>query len=192
MKLGYQIITFFLDLLPKLLNEIKDKDLLAVGCGTGNGIEKFAKLKKGWKITGIDPSPDMIKQAIEKLKNYSNVTLIEGLITDLKIEKKYSAAMLLLVLHFMKDNGNKLKLLKDIANRLISGATFVILDITGDENQIRQNLKVLKLLLPIELDKEQRNERITKIENKLYPVSEERFIFVASYKGNSNDGDYSL
>jgi tRNA (cmo5U34)-methyltransferase len=81
---------------------------------------------------------------------------------------------LLLVLHFLDDNSNKLNLLRDIADRLVSGATFVMLDITGDKNQIQQNLKVYRLLLPNGLDEEQINNRLNRIENELYTVSEER------------------
>lgn len=164
----------FLDSLPKLLSETNPKDLLVVGCGTGNEIERFVNVSEHWRITGIDPSPDMVKQAKDKLQTYDNVTLIEGLVSDLDMEKKYSAATLLLVLHFLDDNGNKLNLLKDIADRLVSGATFVILDITGDKNQIQQNLKVLKLLLPDGLDEEQTNNRLNRIENELFAVSEQR------------------
>jgi len=165
---------FFLDRLPKLVSETNQKNLLVVGCGTGNEIERFVQASEQWKITGIDPSPEMIKQASEKLHTYDNVTLIEGLVADLDIEKKYSVATLLLVLHFLDDNGNKLNLLKDIAERLVSGATFVLLDITGDENQIEQNLKVLKLFLPDGLDEEQISNRLNRIKNELFPVSEER------------------
>jgi tRNA (cmo5U34)-methyltransferase len=147
---------------------------LVVGCGTGNEIERFVKAPEQWTITGIDPSSEMVKQANEKLQTYDNATLIEGLVSDLDIEKKYSAATLLLVLHFLDDNGNKLNLLKDIADRLFSGATFVMLDITGNKNQIQQNLKVLKLLLPDGLNEEQINNRLNRIENELFAVSEER------------------
>ncbi|WP_338791898.1 class I SAM-dependent methyltransferase [Bernardetia sp. MNP-M8] len=165
---------YFLDRLPKLLSETNSKELLVVGCGTGNEIERFVQAPEHWTITGIDPSSEMIKQASEKLQNYDNVTLIDGLVADLDIEKKYSSATLLLVLHFLNDNGDKLNLLKDIADRLVSGATFVMLDITGDKNQIRQNLQVLKLLLPNSIDKEEINNRLNRIENKLFAVSEER------------------
>jgi len=172
---------YFLDCLPKLLSETNRKDLLIVGCGTGNEIERFVKANQHWTITGIDPSPEMIKQAKEKFQDQDGVTLIDGLVSGLEAEKKYGAATLLLVLHFLDDNpsagkagGNKLNLLKDIAARLVSGATFVMLDITGDKNQIRQNLKVLQLLLPDGLDEEQINNRLNRIENELFAVSEQR------------------
>jgi tRNA (cmo5U34)-methyltransferase len=165
---------YFLDRLPKLLSETNQKDLLVVGCGTGNEIERFIQTSEHWKITGIDPSPEMIKQASEKLRNNDTVTLIEGLLADLESEKKYGAATLLLVLHFLDDNGNKLNLLKDIAERLVSGAAFVMLDITGDKHQIRQNLKILRLLLPDGLDEEQIRNRLNRIENELFSVPEQR------------------
>jgi tRNA (cmo5U34)-methyltransferase len=165
---------YFLNRLPKLLSETNQKDLLVVGCGTGNEIERFVQTSEHWKITGIDPSPEMIKQAGEKLQNYNNVALIEGLLADFDTEKKFGAATLLLVLHFLDDNGNKLNLLKDIAERLVSGAIFVMLDITGDKNQIRQNLKVLRHLLPDGLDEDQIDNRLNRIENELFSVSEQR------------------
>jgi len=165
---------YFLDRLPKLLRETNNKDLLVVGCGTGNEIERFIQSPEYWDITGIDPSPEMIKQAHEKLQNRKNVKFIEGVVTDLNVEKKYGAATLLLVLHFLNDDGEKLNLLKSIAERLESGAPFVILDITGDEIQIKHNLKILRLLLPDGLDEEQINNRLNRIEKELYPVSEKR------------------
>ncbi len=164
----------FLDILPKLLSETVQRDLLVVGCGTGNEIERFVNGSENWTITGVDPSLEMLKQAKEKFQHYDNVTLIEGLISELDSKKRYSAATLLLVLHFFEDNGNKLYLLKDIADKLVSGATLVMLDITGAKNQIKQNAKVLKLLLPDGIDEKLVDKRIDRIENELFAVSEER------------------
>lgn len=147
---------------------------MVVGCGTGNEILRFARSQVEWRITGIDPSPDMIVQAREKLKDCDKVELIEGLITDLSADKKYNAATLLLVLHFIEDNGNKQQMLKAIANRLVAGAKLVMLDMTGDKQQIRDNLQVLKLLLPEGVDKQEISERLNRIENKFFTVSEER------------------
>ncbi|MCL6220886.1 class I SAM-dependent methyltransferase [Zunongwangia pacifica] len=165
---------YFLDRLPKLLSNTNTKELLVVGCGTGNEIERFVKASESWKITGVDPSPEMIKQAKDKLQNNDRITLMEGVVAALDEKKKYGAATLLLVLHFLEDNGDKLDLLKAIAERLAPGATFVMLDITGDKTQIQQNLKVLQQLLPDGLDPEQINNRLNRIENELFAVSEER------------------
>ncbi|QMW04632.1 class I SAM-dependent methyltransferase [Spirosoma foliorum] len=165
---------YFLDRLPNLLREATSKNLLVVGCGTGNEINRFTQASEHWDITGIDPSPDMLNQAHEKLHAYQNVTLVEGLVSDLDPAQKYGAATLLLVLHFLDDQGNKLSLLKDIAERLEPGALLVMLDITGDKKQIKQNLAILRLLLPNDLDDDQVTNRLNRIENELYPVSETR------------------
>jgi tRNA (cmo5U34)-methyltransferase len=166
---------FFMDRLPKLLSETPHKDLLVVGCGTGNEIERFTRMPvQQWEITGIDPSPDMVKQAREKLKPFANIKLVEGLVSDLDPARKYGAATLLLVLHFLKDDGGKLNLLKDISDRLLPGAPFVMLDITGDKEQIKNNLKVLRHFLPDGLDEQQVNNRLARIENELLHVSESR------------------
>ncbi len=172
---------YFLDRLPRLLSG--SKDILIVGCGTGNEIERFIQAPGLWKITGVDPSPEMLKQAAAKFQNQDHVTLIEGLVSNLDAEKKYDAATLLLVLHFMSDDGNKLNLLQDIAQRLTSGATFVMLDITGNNEQISQNLKVLKLLLPDGLEEEQVNKRLNRITHELFPVSEERLAALCEEAG---------
>ncbi len=165
---------YFLDKLPKLLSETSEKSLLVVGCGTGNEIERFISSSNDWNITGIDPSPEMVTQARQKLDAYQNVTLVEGLLEELDIDKKYGAATLLLVLHFLDDQGNKLSLLKDIAARLTVGAPLVLLDITGNKDQFKQNLQILKFLLPDGIDEEEINFRLNRIENDLFAVSEER------------------
>lgn len=163
---------YFLDKLPKLLRETTRKELLVVGCGTGNEMERFTRATEHWEITGIDPSPEMIKQAREKLGHSKHVKLIEGLVGDLGA-KKYGAATLLLVLHFLNE-GEKLNILKDIKERLDPEAPLVILDITGDENQIRTNLEILRLLLPDGLAEEQIDNRLNRIKNDLHSVSWER------------------
>ena len=165
---------YFIDNLPKLLCDTENKNLLVVGCGTGNEIERFVHAAEQWKITGIDPSPEMIKQAVQKFNNNGKVNLVEGLITDLDRSGRYGAATLLLVLHFMEDNGAKFSLLQNIAERLETGAPLILLDITGSSTQIKENLEILKLLLPGTLGKADIKNRLHRIENELHAVSEER------------------
>lgn len=165
----------FLDHLPQLLRQTKIKELLAVGCGTGNEIERFVNTAEQWNITGIDPSYSMVQQAKEKFRKYNNINIIHGLVSDLPITKKYHVATLLLVLHFFEDNGDKLNLLKDIADRLSPKAPFVLLDISGNPQQISQNLHILELLLPDTVNPEQISQRLARIQNELYAISEERF-----------------
>ena len=165
---------YFIAQLPKLLGHIENKNLLVAGCGTGNEIESFVKASELWNITGVDPSPEMINQARTKLNRFENVNLIEGVVSQLDINQKFNAATLLLVLHFMKDDGAKLSLLKDIAERLESHALFILFDITGNQTQLKQNLQLLKQLLPAHIAQEEIENRLYRIEHKLHAISEER------------------
>ncbi|MEM1003483.1 MAG: class I SAM-dependent methyltransferase, partial [Bacteroidota bacterium] len=149
------------------------KNLLVVGCGTGAEIQRFSS---EWQITGLDPSPDMIIQARQNLYDFKNVSLIEGVVSDLNHSNPFGAATLLLVLHFMEDDGTKLQLLMDIAKRLETGSPFVILDITGHKEQIKGNLNILKSILPEELSDEDVQDRLNRIKTQLHAVSEERLI----------------
>ncbi len=168
---GYR---YFMDRLPNILKETINKHLLVVGCGTGAEIERFIHARESWEITGIDPSPAMITQAAKSLESFENVRLIEGVVTDLDKAEIFGAATLLLVLHFMEDDGTKIELLQSISERLEKDAPFVLLDITGDKEQIRGNLNILKQLLPEGLDPEDVANRLNRIENHLHPVSEKR------------------
>ena len=175
--------SYFMEKLPKLLSDTDNKDLLVVGCGTGNEIVQFAKADQDWKITGVDPSPKMISQAKERLAKHENIELIEGLVSDLSHDRKYGAVSLLLVLHFLEDNGEKLNLLRQIAQRLKTEAPLVMLDITGDQKQMKTNLKVLKQLLPNNLDKDLLQNRLQRIENDLHYVPEERLMELCQEAG---------
>lgn len=173
----------FLAQLPLLLSSVNQKELLVVGCGTGNEMACFVQAPETWKITGVDPSPDMIQQAKEKFNTTPNIHLVEGTLSQLDIQQQYHAATLLLVLHFMADDGSKLHLLQEIAARLSSGAPLVLLDITGNKLQLQQNLAILSKLLPKELDELQVQHRLQRIEEQLFAVSEERLIELCTAAG---------
>lgn len=165
---------YFMHQLPKLIVPITNNNLLVAGCGTGNEIEKFVQSSNNWKITGINPSPQMLNLAKERFKNFKNVNFVEGVVSDLDSENTFDAATLLLVLHFLKDDGEKLNILKNIADRMNFGASFVLLDITGTKKHIKKNLQILKAFLPSSLDENQIDSRIERIETKINYVSEER------------------
>lgn len=168
---GYQS---FMQMIPELLRTTKDNNILVTGCGTGNEIVAINNRINDWNVTGIDPSEDMLSLAREKLKNCSNVNLINGTVDQLPLEAKFSAATLFLVLHFMPDDGTKLNLLKDIHIRLQPNAPFVLLDITGEGREFDQNLDVLLQLIPDSVDEEQKAWRKDRLQNELHKISETR------------------
>ena len=164
----------FIDSVPKLLSGVRERNLLVAGCGTGNEILALGDQLSQWKVTGVDPSPEMLSQAREKLEDMDNVTLLGGQVRDLHMTEQFGAATLLLVLHFLKDDGSKLYLLAEIAKRMEVGAPFVMLDITGSTWQIKRNLEVLRNLVSNYIPPEEIKGRIERIEGELHYVTEER------------------
>ena len=165
---------FLLNSIPSLIKHTSQEPLLVVGCGTGNEIEAFKKLNKDWPITGIDPSPEMIQQARDKFSDYTSLELIDGEVKELPISSVYSAATLLLVLHFVKDDGSKLELLRDISVRLHQRSPLIIFDIFGAGTEFKNQLEILNYFLSADVDEEEREKRLSRIENELFHIDEAR------------------
>jgi tRNA (cmo5U34)-methyltransferase len=169
-------------LLPSLLGYhlgINDeKNVLIVGSGTGAEIVNLLQFSNSWKITGIDPSPEMVAQADVKLKSDypdNHCELVTGLVTDLPLEQKWDAALSILVFHFLPDDGSKLHLLKSIAQRLKKGAPLVLVDIFGTGESFDYNLALLhSLLLSKGFDRQMVEGGIGHIRQSLFPISQER------------------
>jgi tRNA (cmo5U34)-methyltransferase len=95
-------------------------DLLVVGAGGGAEIERFLPDNPGWRLTGVDPSQDMLALAqakAESLGVISQVTLVKGTVEELPPHTRFDAATCLFVLHFLPDAGKR-TLLQGIAERL--------------------------------------------------------------------------
>lgn len=94
-----------------------DLELLVVGAGGGVEIERFLPENPGWRLTGVDPSQDMLALAqakAERLGVGERVTLIRGTVEDLPSQARFDAATCMFVLHFLPDEGKR-ALLQGIA-----------------------------------------------------------------------------
>lgn len=113
-------------------------NVLVVGAGGGNEISAWGPSNPPWTFTGVDPSEQMIKIAQQKatqLEMKQRVNLIQGTVEDLPKNKfKFDAASCILVLHFIADEQEKLKLLRTIKDNLKSGAPFVLVSAYGDRD----------------------------------------------------------
>ena len=113
----------------------KQARVLIVGAGTGMEISEFAPLNPGWSFCGVDPSADMLALARKKIceKNLTcEIELRKGYVDDIKEEEAFDAATCILVMHFLKDDGTKQKMLESICKRLKKGAPFVLIDGFGE------------------------------------------------------------
>lgn len=103
-------------------------DLLVVGAGGGAEIERFLPGNPGWRLTGVDPSREMLALArakTEQLGLRERVTLVDGTVDKLAAEARFDAATCLFVLHFLPDEA-KLETLRQIARRLRPGAPLLV------------------------------------------------------------------
>ncbi len=109
----------------------EDADLLIAGAGTGMEIVTFGQSSPEWSMTAVDPSAEMLAIAKKKIdrKGLANqVRLFKGYVHDLPEDHMYDAATCILVMHFLPDDGSKLRLLESIGRRLKSGSPFILVD----------------------------------------------------------------
>lgn len=117
--------------------------LLVVGAGGGAEIERFLPGHPGWRLTGVDPSQNMLALAQAKadgLGARDRVTLIRGTVEDLPADARFDAATCLYVLHFLPDH-DRLALLRGIAGRLRPGAPLLVASpARGDDDGLRGDI----------------------------------------------------
>jgi tRNA (cmo5U34)-methyltransferase len=112
-----------------------ESEVLIVGAGTGAEILELGKTNPKWRFLGVDPAQPMLDLAKEKIQAAGlgeRVHLLNGYVDDLPADRLYDGATVAMVLHFVPDDGGKLKLLCEVAKRLKSGAPLVLMDAHGD------------------------------------------------------------
>ena len=167
----------FMQDIPSLLAKglaSQEAALLIVGSGTGNEILRIAKEQPSWKLLGIDPSPEMVDIAQRKLESHPQVRLRQGYVADLSMDTLFDGATLILVLHFLPDDGSKLRLLQDIAQRLKSGSILLFTGIFGTPEQLQAGLEALRPKLVTYLSTEEVDQRMQTLPQRIHHVSEER------------------
>jgi len=112
----------------------KKASVLVAGAGTGKEIIDCSQNNPDWSFTGFDPAKPMLSIARKKVdaaRLEKKISLILGLINDVK-EKNFDAATAILVMHFLPDDGAKLKFLRDISDKLKPGAPIILVDLEGE------------------------------------------------------------
>ncbi|WP_372762731.1 class I SAM-dependent methyltransferase [Pseudoalteromonas sp.] len=149
--------------------------ILVVGAGSGKEIIELAKINPRWQFTAQDTSRDMLDIASSKFaeQGISNrVTLHYGALEKLK--HKADAALCLLVLHFVEDNGDKKQVLKSIKNNLNKDATLYLADLMRPETQFERDAQLLACA-QLGLGEAGQQHMRNQLENEFYPLDRMRF-----------------
>lgn len=99
------------------------KNILEIGCGTGNHTKELAK--NNFEVIAIDTDQEMVKIASEKLVKYQNVQVLETKVEDL-LEKDFDLCVALFnVVTYIGDVDSLKSFLNAISSRLNPGGIFI-------------------------------------------------------------------
>jgi len=121
---GYKKEADYVDRLIKRYSGKRNKSLLDVGCGTGGHAIWFAE--KGYAVTGVDRSPEMISIAKERLAKDARLEFKVQDASKLSLKRKCDTAVSLFhVMSYLIANEVFVKSLKNIRNQLKNGGLFI-------------------------------------------------------------------
>ncbi len=133
----------------------KSLKILEIGCGTGNYLRAF--LDKGYDISGVDLSNEMLSVARKKC----NCPLYQGDMRDFKIDKKFDVILIMFdVLSYVTDNEGVVKTLQNVRNHLNENGKLIFLvwnglavlsDPRGEgiREVEKDNVKVIRKFTPV-------------------------------------------
>jgi tRNA (cmo5U34)-methyltransferase len=157
-------------------------NLLVVGCGTGREIETFAPAFPECRITGLDPSREMIGRC-ERIRHRdeleSRLDLVCGVTSDLPDEPRFDAATVYNVMHFLPDDGPKAELLASVAARVRPGGHVVLFDLHGEPGDAGFQPALDAWYTFFEdrgLSGEARNQFVDRLERGIVYVGEDRIL----------------
>lgn len=106
-----EMLWMILDYIPK---DLKPKRIVDLGCGTGNLSEGIANQYPDAELIAVDLSASILKEASERLKNYSNIKYLNEDFNTLEFEAgSVDLIVSSIALHHLTDP-QKEKLLKKI------------------------------------------------------------------------------
>ncbi len=103
------------------------KNIVSFGCGTGT--YEIILAKRGYTVTGVDLSPDMLKEATEKITQAGmsdHITLLQGDMCEAKSYGEFDAVIMMFnIAGYVHTPDAMTKLAKNVTTNLKSGGTFI-------------------------------------------------------------------
>lgn len=107
-----------------------EQRVLVVGAGgTAGEITTTARLQPDWCFVAVDPSGPMLDLArarVEEAGYADRVTFVCDEISALPDASAFDGALMIGVLHHIPEEGEKARLLADIARRLVPGGSLIV------------------------------------------------------------------
>ncbi len=105
-------------------HSLESNSILNLGCGTGN--HDFIFASKGFHVTGVDLSQDMIDVANSKKSNDSNLVFLKGDVRDVRLDKTFDVVMSLFhVMSYQTSNLDLENAIKTAHAHLEKGGLFI-------------------------------------------------------------------
>ena len=116
------------NLIEKIIKDyskISVHSILDLGCGTGNHSLRFAE--RGYDVTGIDRSNEMLNIAREKAEQKKiSCDFFQSDIREFEVNKKFDAViMMFAVLGYQQENEDIIAALKTVSKHLKTGGVFI-------------------------------------------------------------------
>lgn len=115
----------YLERLFQKYRKAQTRTILDVGCGTASHM--IPLIEKGYRVTGVDVSNEMLKIAAQKLDRAGfKADLIRDSSQAFTVNRKFDAVVCLFSVINYAANGDILKTLKNISTHMKKGSIFVV------------------------------------------------------------------
>jgi len=110
-----------------------DERVLDIGSGDGKITKKIAEMVPGGEVIGIDPSREMINEALADYSHIPNLNFLQEGAESFNFEKKFDLITSFFVLHWVKNHG---MVLKNVKSALKKGGKILFLMVSGGDPKI--------------------------------------------------------
>jgi tRNA (cmo5U34)-methyltransferase len=165
----------------------KQADVLVAGAGSGKDLLCLAPQHPDWKITGVDPSPAMLKTCRTKIEANGladRVTLFQGFVHELPEGAVFDAVICNHVLHVLP-LAEKLPLLQSLYARVKPGGVLLFSTIFGEEGS--QELEAFQLAQQVRFQRNGMTEKqfdvMLRVASQVTLIPEEQVIRLVEEAG---------